>query len=352
MIDMHAHCLPRITRDEAFAVDAERAPWLTVEPGGERGHIMLGDRRFRPVTSSLWDPAVRVAELDAHGVALQVVCATPVMFGYAWPAARTADWARRMNEHVLAFCAHAPSRLKALAQVPLQDTDLACREADRAMAAGCIGVQIGNHVGERDLDDEGLVQFLTHCANERIPLLVHPWDMMGAGRMKQWMLPWLVAMPAETQLGMLSLILSGALERIPASLKICFAHGGGSFAWLLGRADNAWHQRDIIRTDCPHPPSHYARRFHVDSAVFDTYALRLLVAKMGVDRVMLGSDSPFPLGEQQIGGLVREAAFLDDAARARIQRGNAEAFFDLTAAQPDGSAADGRGRQPLPYSGP
>lgn len=334
MIDMHAHCLPRIARAEAFAVDAERAPWLEVEPNGERGHIMLGERRFRPVTASLWDPAVRVAELDAQGVELQVVCATPVMFGYAWPAAKTAEWARRMNEHVLAYCAHAPRRLKALAQVPLQDTELACREADRAMADGCIGVQIGNHVGERDLDDEALVQFLTHCARQGIPLLVHPWDMMGGNRMKQWMLPWLVAMPAETQLGMLSLILSGALERIPASLKICFAHGGGSFAWLLGRVDNAWRHRDIVRKDCPQLPSSYARRFHVDSAVFDPGALRLLTDVMGTDRVMLGSDSPFPLGEQRIGSLVREAVFLDDAARGRMLRGNAEAFFGISPGSP------------------
>jgi aminocarboxymuconate-semialdehyde decarboxylase len=331
MIDMHAHCLPRIARAEALAVDAERAPWLEVEPGGTRGHIMLGDRRFRPVTASLWDPAVRVDELDAQGVALQIVCATPVMFGYAWPAARTAEWARRMNEHVLGYCAHAPHRLKALAQVPLQDAELACREADHAMAAGCIGVQIGNHVGERDLDDEQLVRFLSHCAQQGIPLLVHPWDMMGAkdGRMKQWMLPWLVAMPAETQLGMVSLILSGALERIPESLKICFAHGGGSFAWLLGRVDNAWRHRDIVRQDCPKLPSSYARRFHVDSAVFEPGALRLLTEVMGTDRVMLGSDSPFPLGEQQIGSLVREAPFLDAAARARILRGNARDFFGL-----------------------
>jgi aminocarboxymuconate-semialdehyde decarboxylase len=329
MIDMHAHCLPRIARDEALAVDAERAPWLEVGADGRRGHIMLGERRFRPVTASLWDPAVRVAELEAQGVGLQVVCATPVMFGYAWPAQKTADWAQRMNEHVLAYCAHAPQRLKALAQVPLQHTDLACREADRAIAAGCIGVQIGNHVGERDLDDEALVQFLIHCAQQNIPLLVHPWDMMGAGRMKQWMLPWLVAMPAETQLGMLSLILSGALERIPDSLRICFAHGGGSFAWLLGRADNAWKHRDIVRKDCPHPPSYYARRFHVDSAVFDLGALRLLTEVMGSERVMLGSDSPFPLGEQRIGSLVREAPFLDEAARARILAGNAAAFFGL-----------------------
>jgi aminocarboxymuconate-semialdehyde decarboxylase len=329
MIDMHAHCFPRIAREEAFAVDIARAPWLAVEPGGARGCIMLGDEAFRPVTASLWDPAVRVAELDAQGVAVQVVCATPVMFGYGWPAARAADWAARMNEHVLGYCAAAPARLKALAQVPLQSLDLACREAERAMDSGCIGVQIGNHVGERDLDDESLVQFLIHCAEHRIPVLVHPWDMMGKGRMKKWMLPWLVAMPAETQLGMLSLILSGALERIPDTLKICFAHGGGSFAWLLGRVDNAWRHRDIVRQECPQLPSSYARRFHVDTAVFDTGALRLLTEVMGVDRVMLGSDSPFPLGEQRIGSLVRESPHLSDADRKCMLRGNAEAFFGL-----------------------
>jgi aminocarboxymuconate-semialdehyde decarboxylase len=332
MIDMHAHCLPKITRAEALAVDAERAPWLEIDAGGRNGHIMLGDKRFRPVTDSLWDPAVRVAELDVQGVALQMVCATPVMFGYAWPAGRAADWAQRMNEHVLAYCAAAPTRLKALAQVPLQSLDLACREATRAMAAGCIGVQIGNHVGERDLDDEQLVRFLVHCAEESIPVLVHPWDMMGGakeGRMKQWMLPWLVAMPAETQLGMLSLILSGALQRIPESLKICFAHGGGSFAFLLGRVDNAWRHRDIVRQDCPQLPSSYARRFYVDSAVFDAGALRLLCEVMGADRIMLGSDAPFPLGEQRIGALVRDAACLNDAERSAVLGGNAEAFFGL-----------------------
>ncbi|MBL3960783.1 amidohydrolase, partial [Bacteroides thetaiotaomicron] len=81
---------------------------------------------------------------------------------------------------------------------------------------------------------------------------------------------------------------------------LCFAHGGGSFAFLLGRVQNAWEQRDIVREDCPHPPVSYLDRFHVDSAVFDRGALRLLVDTMGEDRVMLGSDYPFPLGEQQI----------------------------------------------------
>ncbi|MDM0108390.1 amidohydrolase family protein [Variovorax sp. J22R24] len=324
---MHSHFFPAISKEEADRFDADRAPWLAVEKGAAEGHIMVGEKRFRPVYRALWDPDFRVAELDAQGVRLQIVCATPVMFGYGWDAAKAAEWAARMNDRAIEFCASHLRRLKALAQVPLQDLDLACTEASRAMSAGCAGVQIGNHLGDKDLDDEHLVSFLIHCAEQEIPVLVHPWDMMGGGRMKKWMLPWLVAMPAETQLGMLSLILSGAMERIPESLKICFAHGGGAFAFLLGRVDNAWRHRDIVRQDCPKLPSSYARRFHVDSAVFDPAALRMLTDVMGVDRVMLGSDYPFPLGEQRIGALIRDAGFLDETDRRQLVRGNAEAFF-------------------------
>jgi aminocarboxymuconate-semialdehyde decarboxylase len=329
MIDIHSHYFPPISREEAQSADPALAPWLAVGEGGAVGQIMLGDRPFRPVTRSLWDADFRVAELDRQGIATQIVCATPVMFGYAWEPRSAADWCARMNDRAIAFCARHPRRLKPLAQVPLQDRDLARAEASRAAATGCVGVQIGNHVGERNLDDDALVAFLVHCADQAIPVLVHPWDMMGANRMRKWMLPWLVGMPAETQLSMLSLILSGAMERIPASLRICFAHGGGSFAFLLGRADNAWRHRDIVREDCPRPPSEYARRFHVDSAVFELGALRLLVDVMGEERVMLGSDYPFPLGEASVGALVRDADFLGDAQRERILRGNARSFFGL-----------------------
>jgi len=329
MIDMHSHFLPPISRDEAHAVDAERAPWLSAEPGAESGQIMVGEQPFRPVYRALWDPDYRVRELDQKGVDVQIVCATPVMFGYGWEATKAADWATQMNAKAIAFCAGHPQRLKPLAQVPLQHLKLACAEATRAVKAGCIGVQIGNHVGERDLDDPDLVDFLIHCAGENIPVLVHPWEMMGGKRMKKWMLPWLVAMLAETQLGMLSLILSGAMERIPESLKICFAHGGGSFAYTLGRVDNAWKHRDIVRRDCPQLPSGYARRFYTDSAVFDPGALRLLTDVMGTDRVMLGSDYPFPLGEDRIGALVRSAEFLSAVNRQRIARDNARSFFGL-----------------------
>lgn len=331
-VDMHAHFFPRIPRGEAAALHAERAPWLAIDADGEGGHIMLGERRFRPVRRTLWDARRRVEELDAQGIDLQINCATPVMFGYAFEPRAAADWAARQNDRALEFAAVAPRRLAVMAQVPLQDLDLACAEASRCKAAGHVGVQIGNHLGDRDLDDAQLVQFLIHCAQQSIPVFVHPWDMMGgAGRMNKWKLPWLVGMPAETQLGILSLILSGAFERIPAGARICFAHGGGAFAFLLGRADNAWHRRGIVRQDCPHPPSHYVSRFHVDSVVFDAGALRLLIDRMGVDRVMLGSDHPFPLGESVIGALIDGAEGLHAAQRARLLAQNAVDFFSLPA---------------------
>ena len=326
-IDVHAHLFPRITREEAAAADP-RAPWLA-DHGDGTGHIMQGDARFRPVQAQLWDPRARLQWMDATGIDVQFVCATPVMFGYAWEVARAAAWAQRMNDRALEFCAADPRRLKALAQVPLQDLDASCREVSRARAAGHVGVQIGNHVGARSLDDPAILDFLRHCASEAMPVLVHPWDMMGDERMRRWMLPWLVAMPAETQLGILSLILSGAFERLPRSLELVFAHGGGSFAWLLGRVDNAWAQRDIVRADCPNPPSSYCDRFCVDSAIFAPGALRLLVDTMGGERVLLGTDAPFPLGEMQPGALVESVYAGDGVTRERILAGNARRVFAL-----------------------
>jgi aminocarboxymuconate-semialdehyde decarboxylase len=214
--------------------------------------------------------------------------------------------------------------------VPLQDTDLACRELDRCLAAGMQGVQIGNHVGDRDLDDEAIVTFLGHCASVGAPVFVHPWDMFGGCRLEDWMLQWTVAMPAETQLSLNRMILGGAFDRLPRDLKICFAHGGGSFTFLLGRLDNAWHRRDIVRGLSTAPPSTYLDRFEVDSAVYEQRALRYLVDVMGPASVLLGSDYPFPLGEEHVGEVIRSCRFEPDVEH-RLLGGNAVEFLGLPA---------------------
>jgi aminocarboxymuconate-semialdehyde decarboxylase len=115
---------------------------------------------------------------------------------------------------------------------------------------------------------------------------------------------------------------------LPQSLRICFAHGGGSFTLLLGRLENAWKNRDIVRKHCPHPPSSYVKRFWCDSAIFDDRALGYLVSVMGDDRVMLGTDYPYPLGEQRMGSLVRGCSALSDQQKAQILGENAAKFFN------------------------
>ena len=289
--------------------------------------ILIGDREFRRITSQCWDPQVRAADMDTDGIDIQVVSPTPVFFSYARSADAGAKVARIFNDLTLAICAQLPERLLPFCQVSLQDIDAACAEVDRAVDAGHLGVEIGNHVGDRDLDDPGVVEFFQHCAAQGVPVFVHPWDMPSSERLDRWMAQWLVGMPAETHLSILAMILGGVFDSVSADLRICFAHGGGSFPYWIGLMDNAWHQRPDLVGVSAKPPSAYLDRFSVDSVVFDERALRLLVETMGVERVMLGSDYPYPLGERPSGRVVRDADFLTEDQRARILGGNAEVFL-------------------------
>src|SRR5258706_6825193 len=146
--------------------------------------------------------------------------------------------------------------------------------------------------------------------------------------MAKYMMPWTVGMPAERQLSVVALILSGAFDQLAKNLRIGFAHGGGSFAFLPGRLENAWHHHPVARGKSELPPSHYVNRFFVDSAVFDHNALQLLVQVMGSERVVLGSDYPFPLGEERIGRLVRDSK-LASGVKAKILGANAHCWLNL-----------------------
>ena len=135
-------------------------------------------------------------------------------------------------------------------------------------------------------------------------VFVHPWDMLGRERMSKFWLPWLVGMPAETCLAICSLIFAGVLERLP-HLRVCFAHGGGSFPGTIGRIEHGFQVRpDLCATENSQSPRTYLRRLYVDSLVHDADALRGLIRLFGVHRIALGSDYPFPLGEAKPGNLI------------------------------------------------
>ena len=329
VIDIHNHFFPKSWPDLAARYGTPNWPWIKHTEAG-KADIMVGDRFFRHIHSACWDPEVRLQEMDRDGIDVQVMSATPVLFAYERPIEHALDCARLFNDAALELCIRGRGRLKSFCQVPLQDIDAACTELSRCMKTGHLGVQIGNHVGDKNLDDPGVVTFLQHCAEEGAAVLVHPWEMFGQERMPKYMMPWTVGMPAETQLSVVALILSGAFDRLPSKLRICFAHGGGSFAFLLGRLENAWHHHPVARGESQHPPSHYLNRFYADSAVFDQRTLQFLVETMGADRVMLGSDYPFPLGEERVGSLIRQSNLPKDA-KTKLLGGNARRFLALKA---------------------
>jgi aminocarboxymuconate-semialdehyde decarboxylase len=329
VIDIHTHFFPESWPD--LAARYGTPDWPSIKHTGPgKADILLGDRMFRHVTSACWDVNVRLENMDRNGVDMQIISATPVLFAYARKAEHALDCARLFNDVALEMCLRSKGRLKSLCQVPLQDIDSSCAELDRCMRDGHLGVQIGNHVEEKNLDNPGMVKFLQHCGAVGAAVFVHPWDMLARERMPNYMLPWTVGMPTETYLSLASMILSGAFDRLSPNLRICFAHGGGSFAFLLGRLENAWKNHEGARGVSQFTPSHYLDRMSVDSAVFEQRTLQFLVSVMGGDRVLLGSDYPYPLGELRAGTLIRESQFSPEVKK-KLLGDNAVKFLNLTA---------------------
>jgi aminocarboxymuconate-semialdehyde decarboxylase len=317
-IDIHTHVLPpELPRWVGF-MRLERVDECRARMVREDGTL------FREIGSNCWDAAVRLRECDEAGVDVQVISTVPVMFGYQ---RQGDDLARFLNDHLASLCRGYPQRFIGLGTLPMQSPDLAVKELERCMGdLGLAGVQIGSHVNDWNLSDPALFPVFARAAALGAAVFVHPWDMMGQERMQRYWLPWLVGMPAEVSLAICSVIFGGVLERLP-SLRIAFAHGGGAFPGTLGRIEHAFQSRpDLVAVDNPFPPSRYLKRIYVDSLVHDPRALRLVLDVFGADRVALGSDYPFPLGEARPGALIQSMQ-LNAAARDRLLFGTAREWL-------------------------
>lgn len=243
------------------------------------------------------------------------------MFSYWAEPKHALELSVFLNDHIAGVCNDFPHRFYGLGTVPLQSPELAIQELERCKKIGLKGVQIGTHVNDWNLDAPPLFEFFAACAELDMAVFLHPWDMMAKEKMSKYWLPWLVGMPAESSLAICSLIFGGVLERLP-KLRVAVAHGGGSFPATFGRIQHGFEVRpDLCAVDNPHPPSKYLGRFWIDSLVHDPSVLRQVVAMFGAQRVALGSDYPFPLGELEPGKMIREAGF--DRETERLLLGGA-----------------------------
>lgn len=338
-IDIHAHILPKSWPDlrERYGYGG----FVRLEhtgPGCAR--MMKDDAFFRAVEGDLWDPPTRLVDCDRDSVDVQVLSTVPVMFSY-WAQPRdTLDLCRILNDDLAETVSKYPKRFVGLGTLPMQAPRLAAQELERCMSIGLKGVEIGSHIGELNLDDRRLTPFYAAAEEQGAAIFVHPWDMMAMEKMPRYWLPWLVGMPAETSLAICSILMGGVLERHP-KLRFAFAHGGGAFPGTIGRVMHGFNVRpDLCQTRTTTPPTEFFDKLTFDTLLHDPDALRYLIHKLGFERLALGTDYPFPLGEHVPGKMIEEMSDLSAQVKERLLSGTALAWLGLDRADFETEASE------------
>ena len=327
-VDVHCHLATPATRELAtphFRAEYEPYDYFMSQDSKDQNQVM-----FPTIVAALTDPAARIEHMDRMGIDVQGL-ATFVSEYYYWaPAALGSELARVQNDRVAQAVADFPDRFVGFgATVPLQDVDAAITEAARAASIGFKGLQIGGTIDGHNLDEPRFRPFWQAVVDLDLAVILHPSGYPESHRLGDYFLTNCIGNPLETMVAATRMIFSGLFEDVP-DLRLVLLHGGGYLPFYASRSDHTWKVRPEARGRIPeHPPSHYLKRLYYDTMVFQPLYLRHLIDIVGSDRVMVGTDFPFDMGEDDPLGLVDGVDGLSDADRVGIKGGTAERVFRL-----------------------
>ena len=329
VVDVHCHLMTEAAQslvaehyspDEILAHD----PYDLYAGTASREH----NRSLGPtLLPKLRDVEPRLVDMDRMGIDVQVL-APFVSQNYYWTDAGLGrQLARLQNERLAEVVAAHPDRFAAIGTVPLQDTTTALGELDHVMGLGMKGVQISSNIDGVDLDDARFVPFWQRAQDLGAVVLIHPTGFTEGRRLDDWFLTNLIGNPLDSTIALSRLVLSGRLAQFP-DLRLVVVHGGGYTPFYSARLDHGWEVRPEVRVNIEEPPSTYLRRVHYDTMVFSPRELLHLLEFAGPDQVLLGTDYPFDMGEDDPVGLTGSVD-LTDEERELVRGGNAARVFGL-----------------------
>lgn len=326
-IDVHTHVVPGYF--PAYTGRSDDASWPAMaEAHACHRHVMVSGKVYRTVSHQCWDCSVRARDMATMSLGRQVLSPMPELLSYWMEPEDGAAMARYVNGCIAEMVANDPGRFFGLGMVPLQDIPRAIRELDVLLhGLGLAGVEIGGNVNGVAIGDPRFFPFFEAAADWGASVFVHPIRPSGMDRLVGGpALEQVLAFPGETGLAAASLITGGTLARLP-TLRVAFSHGGGSLAALLPRLQHAWDTIPSVQESIALDPTEAARRMYYDNLVYDVDAMRRLVALFGVERVMVGTDYPFPIMDRTPASRLAALA-LPASQSAMIRHQNALRWLD------------------------
>ncbi|ETW96850.1 MAG: hypothetical protein ETSY1_24955 [Candidatus Entotheonella factor] len=326
-IDMHAHYVPpkaieAIERDAtSYGIHLEEAA------NGAQCACFNYGLKIRPFPKPLLDLEQRWQVMDTMQVDRQILSGWADMFGYGMPAEEGARWCRLFNETLGEVAQQHGDRLSALATAPLQDAQLAARELEYGVKqCGAVGGVIAANVDEVSLGETDLDAFWAAAVALEVPIFVHPAQPQMPPRTGKYGMLQVVQFTYDTTASVGSLIFSGVLDRFP-TLNLILSHGGGYYPYQAYRFDRVY--RNMAAEEAPsQAPSAYVRRFYYDTILYDAQPLGYLKSLVGSDRMLLGTDYPFPVVENDPVGLLETVGFSAEEL-AQVCGGQAQTLFKL-----------------------